>query len=43
VKATEGILSKSLYAKWMIRLQMFIAARQTAPAIRPAPGKAPQG
>jgi hypothetical protein len=34
---------KSLYREWMIRLQMFIAARETAPAIRPALRKAPQG
>ncbi len=34
---------KSLYRDWMIRLQMFIAARETAPANRPALGKAPHG
>jgi hypothetical protein len=34
---------KSLYRQWMIRLQMFVAARETAPAIRPAHRKAPQG
>ncbi len=29
-------MTKSLYRSWMIRLQMFLAARETAPAARPA-------
>jgi len=36
-------LPKSLYREWMMRLQMVIAARETAPANSPALRKAPHG
>lgn len=36
-------MKNNLYREWMIRLQMFLAAKQAATAAGDAPRKAPQG
>ena len=35
-------MKRSLYRHWMVRLQMFLAARETHPSPTPKPGAAGQ-